>query len=100
MLASVLSFSDDLRTNQLQRGREAIMNKAATKKSAIAAAILAVIVGFVFLLAQKTPAQGSELLVFVSDGMKPSVEELTPQIEHLIGHKLTTQFNSSKELKG
>ena len=74
--------------------------KAKTMRiSTIAVAVLAMCAGFIFLLAQKTPAQGTELLVFVSDGIKPSVEELTPQIEHSIGRKLTTQFNSSKALK-
>src|ERR1700674_5072924 len=67
--------------------------------STIAAAILAVSIGFIFLFAQKTPAQGTELLVVVSDGMKPSVEELVPQIEHAIGRKLTIQFNSSKAIR-
>jgi molybdate transport system substrate-binding protein len=69
------------------------------KRSTIAASILAVSVGFIFLLAQKTPAQGTELLVVVSDGMKPSVEELVPPIEHSIGRKLTVQFNSSKAIR-
>jgi molybdate transport system substrate-binding protein len=65
----------------------------------IAAATLVATVGSIFLFAQKTPAQGTELVVFVSDGMKPSVEELIPQIEHSIGRKLTPQFNSSKALR-
>jgi molybdate transport system substrate-binding protein len=65
----------------------------------IAAATLAMIAGFIFLFAQKTPAQGTELLVVVSDGMKPSVEELVPQIEHAIGRKLTVQYNSSKNIR-
>src|SRR5258708_26457257 len=67
--------------------------------STMVGAILAVTAGFIFLVPQKTPAQGTELLAFVSDGMKPSVEELVPQIEHAIGRKLTMQFNSSKALK-
>src|SRR6266478_4153199 len=69
------------------------------KLGAIAATTLAVTAGFIFLFASKAPAQGTELLVVVSDGMKPSVEELSPQIEQSIGRKLTTQFNSSKALK-
>jgi len=85
-------------TNVEENG-EAIMKWKSTERTTIAATILAVSFGFVFLFAQKTPAQGTELLVSVSDGMKPSVEELVPQIEHSIGHKLTTQFNSSKVLK-
>jgi molybdate transport system substrate-binding protein len=85
-------------TNVEENG-EAIMKWKSIERTTIAAAILAVTVGFIFLFAQKTPAQGTELLVVVSDGMKPSVEELVPQIEHSIGHKLTTQFNSSKVLK-
>jgi len=69
------------------------------RRSTIAAAILAVSIAFIFLFAQKTPAQGAELLVVVSDGMKPSVEELVPQIEHSIGRKMTAQYNSSKAIR-
>ena len=69
------------------------------RRSTIAVAILAVSIAFIFLFAQKTPAQGTELLVVVSDGMKPSVEELVPQIEHSIGRKMTAQYNSSKAIR-
>src|SRR5882762_2169686 len=82
-----------------KENREATMKWKAIKLSTIAVTALAVSIGFIFLFAQKTPAQGTELLVVVSDGMKPSVEELVPQIEHSIGRKLTVQFNSSKVLK-
>jgi molybdate transport system substrate-binding protein len=51
------------------------------------------------LLALRTSAQKTELHVMISDGMKTVVEELTPQIEHAIGRKLTVQFNSSKNLR-
>jgi molybdate transport system substrate-binding protein len=65
----------------------------------IAAAVLAANAGFFFLTVQKTPAQGTELRVLVSDGMKPSVEELLPQIEHSIGRKIKPHFDSSKNLE-
>jgi molybdate transport system substrate-binding protein len=69
------------------------------KLGTIAAATLAITAGFIFLFAQRAPAQSAELLVVVSDGMKPSVEQLVPQIEHAIGRKLTVQFNSSKNIR-
>ena len=69
------------------------------RRSTIAASILSAGIGFIFLFAQKTPAQGTELVVVVSDGMKPSVEELVPQIEHSIGRKITAQYNSSKAIR-
>jgi molybdate transport system substrate-binding protein len=50
-------------------------------------------------LAVRTPAQTKELRVLSSDGMKPVVEELTPQIEKVTGCKLALEFNSSKNLK-
>jgi molybdate transport system substrate-binding protein len=65
----------------------------------IPAPTLAVTLGFIFLFAGKTPAQKAELLVFTSDGVKPAVEALIPQIEHLIGRKLATQFDASKTLR-
>jgi molybdate transport system substrate-binding protein len=70
-----------------------------TKPCTIIAAVLTITMGFIFLFAQKTPAQGTELVVVVSDGMKPSVEELVPQMEHTIGRKLTVQYNSSKNIR-
>jgi molybdate transport system substrate-binding protein len=70
-----------------------------TRVSTIAAAILAIGLGILFLFAQKTPAQGTELLVVVSDGMKPSVEELVPQMERAVGRKVTAQYNSSKNIR-
>jgi molybdate transport system substrate-binding protein len=65
----------------------------------VASSILAAVAVAAFLLAQRTPAQTKELRVFISDGMKPVVEELTPQIEKAIGRKLAAQFNSSKNLR-
>jgi molybdate transport system substrate-binding protein len=70
------------------------------KRTAIVtAAFLALIVGMLSIITISTPAQGPELHVMVSDGMKTVVEELTPQIEHATGRKLTAQFNSSKNLR-
>jgi molybdate transport system substrate-binding protein len=70
-----------------------------TRVGTIAAAILAIGLGIFFLFVQKTPAQGTQLLVVVSDGMKPSVEELIPQMEHAVGRKVTAQYNSSKNIR-
>lgn len=44
-------------------------------------------------------AQTAEVHAMVSDGLKPVVEELTPQIEHTTGRKLAADFNSSKNLR-
>jgi molybdate transport system substrate-binding protein len=71
----------------------------ATRISTIAAITLVVTAGFIFLFVQKTPAQGTELLVVVSNGIKPSMEELAPQIEHSIGRRLKMQFSSSTALE-
>ena len=75
------------------------MKVEATRTSTIAAIALVVTAGFIFLFVQKTPAQGAELLVAVSNGIKPSMEELAPQIEHSIGRRLKMQFSSSKALE-
>jgi molybdate transport system substrate-binding protein len=74
--------------------------KAKTMRlGALVAAVMVASIGFILLSAQKTPAQSTELLVVVSDGMKPSVEELVPEIEHAIGRKLKVQYNSSKNIR-
>jgi molybdate transport system substrate-binding protein len=65
----------------------------------IAAITLAVTAGFIFLFAQKAPAQGAELVVFTSDGVKTSMEELVPQIERAIGRRLKMELHSSKALE-
>jgi molybdate transport system substrate-binding protein len=83
----------------IEENGEATMDWKSIKQGTIAAAMLSVSIGFIFLSAQRTPAQGTELLVVVSDGMKPSVEELVPQIEHSTGRKLKIDFNSSKALR-
>jgi molybdate transport system substrate-binding protein len=65
----------------------------------IVAIVLALSAGLLGMFARGTPAQTADLHVMISDGMKTVVEELTPQIEHSIGHKLAAQFNSSKNLR-
>jgi molybdate transport system substrate-binding protein len=65
----------------------------------ISSGILIVGVCLLALLARGTHAQTTVLRVMISDGMKPVVEELTPQIEQATGSKLAAQFNSSKNLR-
>ena len=78
---------------------EEIVNAKATRFCTILAPTLAVTLGFIFLFAGKTPAQNADLRVFTSDGMKPAVEALVPQIEHSIGRKLSPHFDASKTLR-
>ena len=61
--------------------------------------MLLIYAGLLACFAQSTPAQSGELRVMISDGMKPVVEELTPQIEQATGRKLAAEFNSSKNLR-
>jgi len=65
----------------------------------IAAVFAAMAAGWSTIVARRTPAQGAELRVMVSDGMKTVVETATPQIEKATGRKLAAQFNSSKNLR-
>ncbi len=59
------------------------------RAAAIAAIVLAGTSVFVFLLAQASSAQTPELRIFCSDGMKPALVNLTPQIEYMRpGHHL------------
>jgi molybdate transport system substrate-binding protein len=79
--------------------REEIMKGKAMRTGTIAAITLVVTAGFIFLFAQKAPAQDAELVVFASDGVKTTVQELAPQIERSIGRRLNMQFHSSKGLE-
>jgi molybdate transport system substrate-binding protein len=65
----------------------------------ISSGTLAVGLCLLMLLVRGSAAQTAELHVMISDGMKPVVEEMTPQIEQATGRKLAIQFNSSKNLR-
>jgi molybdate transport system substrate-binding protein len=67
--------------------------------TSLAAAILTLSALLLTMSARRLPAQGPELHVMISDGLKTVVEELTPQIERATGRKLAAQFNSSKNLR-
>jgi molybdate transport system substrate-binding protein len=69
------------------------------KATTLAVAALAMIVASLFVFAQRAPAQATDLRVLISDGMKPSAEELIPQIERSIGRPLKAHFDSSKRLE-
>ena len=75
------------------------MNRNFKNASTLSLGFLALTLCLFALLARRTPAQSSDLRAMISDGMKPVVEELTPQIEQAIGRKLAIQFNSSKNLR-
>ncbi len=75
------------------------MNRRFEAVIAAAVAVLFAGAGLSMWLSRPVRAQTKELHVMVSDGMKPVVEELTPQIERAIGCKLAAQFNSSKNLR-
>jgi len=80
-------------------GRGGNLEGETMRRSTIAASILSAGIGFIFLFAQKTPAQGTELLVVVSDGMKPSVENSFADRALDRGASFATQFNSSKAIR-
>lgn len=59
---------------------------------------LAALAGVVWLGPQDTPAQSTGLVVLSSNGVKPAVEGLVPQLERSTGQRVTVQFGSSKPL--
>jgi len=65
----------------------------------IFAAIVATTVGFVLLSTPEGAAQGTEVRVLVSNGMKAAMEELQPQCERAIGHPLALEFHSTAAVK-
>lgn len=67
--------------------------------AANAAAALVLCFGLSIFPGDVAQGQTSELHVMVSDGMKPVVEEVTPQIERATDRKLVAQFDSSKNLR-
>lgn len=78
---------------------EEIVKAKTMRFSTILVATITATLGFIFLFAGETLAQSADLLVFTSDGMKPAVEALVPQIEHSIGCKLAPHFDASKTLR-
>jgi molybdate transport system substrate-binding protein len=75
------------------------VNRKIKTTLSVASAVFLLAAGFLILAARRTPAQTAELRVMTSDGMKPSVEEMTPQIERATGRKLMAQFDSSNNLR-
>lgn len=67
--------------------------------SFIVLAILAGTVAIHFASARQAAAPASALRVFTSDGFKPSLEALIPQLERSIGCKVLPEFESSKALE-
>lgn len=65
----------------------------------IAATIIALGIALFAGFPQRGAARTGELRVMISDGMKPVIEELTPQIEQATERKLAAEFNSSKNLR-
>lgn len=75
------------------------MKRKIIQEVSIGAAILVASAGFIFLSALRGAAKGTEVRVLASDGMKPALQALLPQIEHLIGHCVAPEFEPSKTLK-
>lgn len=69
------------------------------RQISVASAVCLLVAGFMILAARRTPAQSAELRIMTSDGMKPVVQELTPEIERATGRKLVAEFDSSKNLR-
>ena len=91
--------ASDLVQVYLSEKAEEIVNRKITAGVTFALAILILCAGLCSGFARSTPAQTKELRVLVSDGIKPAMEELIPQIEHSTGRKLAVQFDSSKNLR-
>src|ERR1700682_3093519 len=64
-----------------------------------AAGVAATTIGFFFPSSQEAAGQGSAVRVLVSNGMKAAMEELQPQCERAIGHRLVLRFNSTAAVK-
>ena len=65
----------------------------------VIAALLASLITLGFPFAARDAAQSSALRVYTSDGFKPSLQALLPQIEHSIGAKVSPEFEASKTLQ-
>ena len=63
------------------------------------AAFAATIAGFILLLNQGAPAQGTALRVLASNGVRGAMGELQPACEREIGRPLAVQFSSTAALK-
>lgn len=75
------------------------MKRTKTRVMQFVAVISALCAGLTLGSGDRVSAQGGELRALVSDGMKPTMEQLSAEIEKAIGRKLVLQFNSSKNLR-
>jgi molybdate transport system substrate-binding protein len=64
----------------------------------VAVSSMALCFGLTTLLSRQAMAQSAGLRVMASDGVKPAVNALLPQIEGATGQKVATEFNASKTL--
>ena len=62
-------------------------------------ALVAAVATLGFPFAGSGAAPSSALRVYTSDGFKPSLQALLPQIEHAIGGKVSPEFEASKTLQ-
>ena len=63
------------------------------------AALSAAVLGIILQPARPADAQGGEVHILVSNGVKAVVDELKPQAERAIGHPLSIEFGTTTGLK-
>lgn len=61
--------------------------------------VAAVALSAVFFCAQPAAAQTSDVRVLASNGIKAVVEDLLPQSEHAIGHRISVEYRPTVNLK-
>lgn len=75
------------------------MKLPTTRIICILLGLLALTLAFSPRFAAQPPAESSALRVYTSDGFKPALQALIPQIEHSLGRKVSPEFESSKTLE-
>lgn len=63
------------------------------------AMVITVACALLFSLSQGLAAQTTEVRVFASNGIKAVLEDLLPQAEHVIGHKISVSYRPTAALK-
>lgn len=78
---------------------EETVNSKIIQSVLLSAFFLVASAGFISTSIQRAAADGTSVLVLASNGVKPALQALLPQVEQSIGHRIAMDFEPSKALE-